>query len=42
MTDMAHPENARIFTLGCYPANPCPDTLPGGHEAFIDALFNRS
>jgi hypothetical protein len=42
MTDMASPEKARVFIVGRNQAKVCPATLSGGHEAFIDALFNRN
>jgi hypothetical protein len=43
MTDMAHPEKARVFIVGRNQAKVFPAAaLVGGHEAYIDALFNRS
>jgi hypothetical protein len=42
MTDVVQPEKARVFIVGFNPAKEFPATMVGGHEAFIDALFNRN
>lgn len=42
MTDMAHPEKARIFVVGRNPATRFPAALIGSHDDYIDALFNRN
>jgi hypothetical protein len=42
MTDMERPEKARIFIVGANQATPFPAALVEGHEAYIDALFNRN
>ena len=43
MTDMEHPEKACIFIVGYNQATGFPaGALVGGHNAYIDALFNRN
>jgi hypothetical protein len=42
MTDMMHPEKARIFIVGYNQATGFPAALVGDHNAYIDALFNRN
>ena len=43
MTDMEHPEKARIFIVGYNQATGFPAAaLAGGRNAYIDALFNRN
>jgi hypothetical protein len=42
MTNMAHPENARIFVVGYNQATGFPAALIGSHDDYIDALFNRN
>ena len=42
MTNMARPENARIFVVGYNQATGFPAALIGSHDDYIDALFNRN
>ena len=42
MTNMAHPENARVFVVGYNQATGFPAALIGSHDDYMDALFNRN
>jgi hypothetical protein len=42
MTEMMHPEEARVFVVGYNQATGFPAEQVGDHETYIDALFNRN
>jgi hypothetical protein len=41
MTDMPHPEEARVFIVGFNQATGFPAAVVGSHDDYVDALFNR-